>query len=196
MESDKIMNTRSDIRQYSIALTANTPYALSKPGNLLHIYNATSPITFQTDDGANITLVTGMSCERDYDTISLLSNVNQSVIVTLGYGKINDNRATVNAQITADTKIANTFTTSADVSIAGTTQVQVLAAVATRKTAIISSLSTNTANLRVGDAGSAIGEGIELTPGGTVTLDTTDAIKVYNPDAAVQVVTIGELKYV
>lgn len=88
----------------------------------------------------------------------------------------------------------STLVTTADDSIAATTTEQILAANTDRKEALITNLADNGAKIRVGDANTGAGRGIEVSPGQTITLNTTAAIYVYNEGASAQSVAILEVE--
>lgn len=93
-----------------------------------------------------------------------------------------------------DISVSDTITTTEDDSVAAATTEQVLAANALRKEVLITNLFTNTDPVRVGDSNAGAARGIELSPGQSITLETTAAIYVYNTKAGgAQSVAILEL---
>ena len=70
--------------------------------------------------------------------------------------------------------------TVADVALTAATVTLISAADSTRKEILITNLSTNAAVMRIGDSNTAAARGIEISPGQTVTLATTDAVYGYS----------------
>lgn len=89
---------------------------------------------------------------------------------------------------------AGTYITSADDPVAVGATETVLAARATRRVAMITSLAANTGDVRVGEVGSvAAANGTPLRPGETLTLEVTAAIAIHNPTAAIQTFALAEI---
>lgn len=73
------------------------------------------------------------------------------------------------------------FADAVDVVIGAAAQGTLLAANANRRTAYITSLSTNVHTVRVGTWGVGAARGMALAPGETLAIDTTYLIMAYNP---------------
>lgn len=108
-----------------------------------------------------------------------------------GSGDVRDSRATLAGNI--DLSKAATLTSTADVSIAAATTVQVLAANTARREAIITNLAANAETMRVGDSNAGAARGVELPPGATIVLTTTAAIHAYNPGAGAESLAVLEV---
>ncbi len=85
------------------------------------------------------------------------------------------------------------FLAPAQISTVANVTTQLIAANATRVTVMISSLSTNTANITLTVSGGAITDGYLLEPGDTVPVPTTAAI-FYRTTAAAQVLSLFEVR--
>jgi len=80
---------------------------------------------------------------------------------------------------------ATVFDSLADIIIvAAAVAVIVVPALATQRTAIIASLAVNGQTCRIGDATTGAARGIELAPGESISISTTEAIYAYNPAGA------------
>lgn len=88
----------------------------------------------------------------------------------------------------------DTFDSLADVSLLAGANTQILAADTTRVEAIITNLTANTQKFRIGDAGAAAANGVELSPGQTIVLTTTAAIHGWNPGAGAESVSVAVVK--
>lgn len=83
-----------------------------------------------------------------------------------------------------------------DVSVAATTTSLLIAAATKRRQVIITSLTTNTAEFRIGSGSTAANIGIPLQPGETLILECNAALYAYNSKASAQTLalcTIGKL---
>jgi hypothetical protein len=78
---------------------------------------------------------------------------------------------------------ASVLDTIADVALGATATTQILAANAARRITLITNLSANIQTFRIGDAATGAARGVELAPGESVSLETTEAIYGYNPGA-------------
>lgn len=73
---------------------------------------------------------------------------------------------------------------TADVAVAATTTTQVLPVNPSRQKAVVSNLQVNGTIIRVGDSTTGAASGAEVPIGGSITIESTDAIYVYNPAAS------------
>lgn len=88
----------------------------------------------------------------------------------------------------------NTIVTVPDDSVASTTTEMILPTNTDRRKAILSNPFGNPREFRIGDSSTGAARGIELQPGATISLETTDAIYAYNPDAFAMSITIVEIE--
>ena len=77
-----------------------------------------------------------------------------------------------------------TLNTVTDVTLVHSAATQILPADSTRRSALIGNLHTNADIFRIGDSNVAADRGIQLSPGETIEVVTTEAIYGYNPAAA------------
>lgn len=81
-----------------------------------------------------------------------------------------------------------------DVSLLAAATTQILAADVTRYEAIITNLTANTVTFRIGDSGADATNGVELAPGQTIILTTTDAIHGFNATAGAESISVVVIK--
>jgi hypothetical protein len=79
---------------------------------------------------------------------------------------------------------ASVLNSVADVTLAATATTQILPGLASRLCALISNKVGNTQTFRIGDASAGATRGVELAPGGSISIETTEAIYGYNPGGA------------
>lgn len=114
-----------------------------------------------------------------------------TIQVGIGLGEIRDDRLIYSAPI--EIAKATVIRSTADVAIAAGAVVQVLAAAATRRRAIVGALTTNARELRVGDSLVTATRGLELDPGDRIELEIATAVYVANPHSGAQTVSLLEL---
>lgn len=85
---------------------------------------------------------------------------------------------------------ATVLETIADVTCGNAAQTLILAANANRRSAIIGALAANTGIIRIGDNGVTATRGAELNIGESITIESTEAIYVYNNSGAAQDVSV------
>lgn len=180
--------SKKNFRTYTVALVANQESGFGVDGNMYAVIESTNEFTLTLDDSNRLAKqVAGMGgvFESEYNKVTLLSAVNQTVTLILGYGTFLDARATLTATINSVVGAANTLDTGGDVSLApGTTAgltSTIRAADASALTVIVKAAVTNTETVRVGGTGTGAGQGYPLDPGESVSLSTTAEIAGYNP---------------
>lgn len=85
---------------------------------------------------------------------------------------------------------ASTLNSVADVSLVATSTTQILGLVAARFCALICNLAANTQTFRIGDSNAGATRGVELAPGESISIETTEAIYGYNPGGVAEAVTV------
>lgn len=116
-----------------------------------------------------------------------------TVTYVVAQGEFRDNRATIAGAV--DLSKGTNLVNGADVSVASGGTKTALSTEPTRREAIVQNRNTNGVTLRVGETGNTDGtHGLELGPGGSVTLETTAAIDVHNPGASPEEVSILEVR--
>ena len=77
-----------------------------------------------------------------------------------------------------------------DVTMVATSVTQIVAALTTRLCTLISSKRTNTQTFRIGDANVGASRGVELAPGESISIETTEAIYGYNPGGSESILVL------
>jgi len=155
-------------------------------------------IRFNDQNGEGLAVSPGMFLKGlRFDRIFLTNTAQAGKSLTLFYGVDTfGNLAIQNAAIALASVTftkGTTFATAADVTVTTAATVQVLAANATRRYALIGNPIANPMLMRIGDAGAAAAEGIELLPGEKIRLETSAAIFAFNPDAVDRKITALEI---
>jgi hypothetical protein len=105
------------------------------------------------------------------------SNVYPVVVDSDGYLQIQEIKASV-------------LNSVADVTLAATSTTQILGMVAARFCALICNLAANTQRFRIGDISTGATRGVELAPGESISIETTEAIYGYNPGGSGEAVSV------
>jgi hypothetical protein len=181
-------------------LVANVPLGVNTPGDFVMCTSCTAPFTVRFDDQGYTLLDNNVAykLEANFKKCFLLSTVNQTVQIVVGFGECINNRLYVPSAVTIGATIVNgnTFTPLADVSMTAGAAVQIMAANANRKSLTISSNINNAGSLRLGDSTVTATKGLELAPGSTVSLDTTAAVYGWNTTGTTFSVSAVENSYV
>jgi hypothetical protein len=82
-----------------------------------------------------------------------------------------------------------TLNSAADVNMGAGATTQILPSLASRLCALITNKSGNTQTFRIGDSNAGATRGVELVPGASISIETTEAIYGYNPGGA-ELVTV------
>lgn len=184
------------------ALSAGVAHVFQTPARFLMLVSTAAPITVRFRRNGSRTWEVATDVETGYisepgnwsnpddrfDAFELQSATNQTVRVGISDRKGDYRSFTQSVSITQ----SNGLTTVADVAVDNTAGgVQLAAANSNRKKIILQNVGA--ANVRVGDASNvAAGRGIRLTPGASMTLDTTAAINAIREGATDSTVAVLE----
>jgi hypothetical protein len=187
------MGTVPNFSTATYTVPANGVYSVAASGN--YIENLTQ---VTVAGSLTVSIQGGRGCRFDAgdtyimdgtDTFEgfLLTNTtgqNINVQVGIAQGQIKVANA-VSVQGTAPVTITSgtTLVDVADVAVAAGTAVKVIAGTGTDKSKIISNLLSNNTVVRVGTTDVAAAQGAEIPIGGSITLDTSADVWVYNPSA-------------
>lgn len=186
----------NSMRDYVLNISAGQEKRIVAQGNYFHVVEASGKIGISFDDGAKIYRSQAMGGSADYKEVIISSAINQTVTISLGYGFIQDARASISgAAFSATIENANSSPITGDVTIPAGTTVLVASPNANRKTVNIFAHEDNLENLRVG-CNNSVGanNGGILSPGGNGELSTQTGVWVYNPGAADEKVCIIDLE--
>jgi hypothetical protein len=84
--------------------------------------------------------------------------------------------------------------TPSDVSVPAGGEAQIVALDVTRRSLVLTNPSSNSREFRIGGGDVGAGAGVELTPGGTLVLETSAAVHAHNPHTDAQSVQLVEFK--
>lgn len=171
-----------DAKDYTIA-AGGTSY-ISIPGTFFQLMESTANVTvrfFRSDSEIGVAenvpegFTVGPFAEP-FHRVQIYSASAQTIKASIS--RADTRLLRVTGAIDAEIVTGSTLADAADGSLAAAAEAT-LAADSTRNAAIISAPTTNTETLRVSKTGGD--RGAYLVPGGSVTVNTKDAIKVYNP---------------
>lgn len=104
------MSNKSDLRDYKVYLDGVAPVRVIVQGEHFHILEASSKVTLDFDGRIKYTRVQGQGGDvpKGFKEVWLSSAAPQHVIISLGYGRVRDNTASINnANIQATVKNSN-----------------------------------------------------------------------------------------
>lgn len=180
--------------------TANTLWAIEASDNLAELsinYNdqVSGPVPFK-----NGSFIRGIPFSRLYITclaqagkwIKLAYTVEGPLGITIQNPA--GNFSSISGSVFNTPVIPSKISTALDVICAAGVQTQLRAASITVVEVFVSSLSTNTGILRVGNAATAANKGIPLSPGETLILSATASVFAFNSNAAAQTVAMSVIE--
>jgi len=161
-------------------LSANEGESVAAAGTVIHCRNASNPFhiqigehQFEMDVGDQIGMPEGFDGFRIEETQGAVNTIELVVLK----GKYVQGKLVGTVSLDK----LNAITTSADVALNNGAITTVKAANTNRREIMVTALAGNASNIRVGDASTGAARGLELQPGQTVTLTTTDAVYAYSP---------------
>lgn len=157
-----------------------------------------SDIQLAFDNGPFVTRNEGMGGGGSFQDLKIKSAVAQTVIISVAIEKgaiITDQRATVNATVNTSIDVANTITSSADVSVPAAGSVLVSAARADRKYLAITNLDAVN-SVRLNEVALGANQGTVLGPGETAYWPTTAAVYANNTAAAIVALGVVEMRFI
>lgn len=184
------------MRDYPITLSAGVERSLNVAGSFWHLIKASGEVKLGFDEGAKITRSQGMAGTAKYTRITVLSPINQTVTVSLGFGQSFDARAAVEAVVNAAVEPSNSNSALPQVTIAAGQTVEIAPANAARKELRIQVKSDQVGGVNIGDAN------VNATKGGFVEVGMVDyvaseaAMYAHNPNAASVTVNVLDLSRV
>ncbi len=188
---------RTGWQDYRVTLTAGLPVRLAVSGDYVKIQTAAAPVRLAFDGGEYIEREQTQGDPFRYESeVRLLSEVDQTVVVSLGYA-VNappfDGRASVTGTVNAIVDKVTVRPTYPDVAIPAGTQVMVAAADPDRLSLLVQLPDDAAGNVRVGDNATAANQGVILYPGDAVLVSGAPAVYVFNTaDSPVTVALIAE----
>lgn len=172
------------ISDYKLSLVANTPQTINVSGDAFHVLLAGSPVYLSFDDGTTIKRYQGVggTAPKAYTKVSIESEVNQNVTLSLGSGTIFDSRSNISATLNTTIAPANINTPLTSVVISPGATVLLVGADADRKELRIGIKSDNVDGIYFGDINTAVGvQGGWIELGGVEYITSEAPIYGYNP---------------
>jgi len=167
-------------------LAAGVPQKIGMGGDWFQVLAATVDDLKAVFDGDRpVSVYQGLGFRRYYDEVELVSATGQTVEVMVGYGNVQDSRASANVNVTTNITPGNTVSDGGRVLCAVSSATLLLALDADRLVAYITNPSDNTLTMYIGTAAVDATRGTPLEPGTTLPFPTTAALYAYNADPAV-----------
>lgn len=191
---------RQNFRTYPLNLSAGQEMQFGAEGNFYAVVEADSPFTITFDESNRITNAqagTGGEFPSWFQNVKVKSEVAQTIVLVLGYGRFYDNRATANVVVNATVEPANTVRPLNEVSIPAGGSAQLAAANSARKELRVGVRANQSGGVYLGDAtvGPAAPGGF-VEEGGTEYLSSESAVYAYNPGADPVIVNVLSLERV
>ncbi len=180
-------------RDYQLVLAAGVSQDIAVRGDYWQLIKTPAgEVTIELDETVRIMRVAPSGGPGNYSRVRVTSTVDQTVVLALGTtnGLVPyDNRTVITGTLSVNQAIPTLANGLGDVAItAGSTGT--FAASATRDTIIISLDDAAPDYVRVVSGG--VGNGVRLYPGGSISLRTTAAVQVRNPNAVTVTVSATE----
>lgn len=191
------LKKRHGMNDFVKVLTAGVPQFIDWNGDAFHVLESTTYVTLRFDEGGQkIKRKAGQggSAPTEFGRVEVVSEVDQTVRISVGYGSVQDSTANVTGNVTATWASSNSNPDAGDVVIPSGQTVQVIGANTKRQKLHIFAGENNIQNLRVGGPLTDATHGGILAPGGNGVLETEAAIYVFNPGAAPETVSIIEME--
>lgn len=183
--------------EYSLTFSGAGERELQVNGRYLYINDATGDVFVSLDNGSELQRgkKSNVANGEPFTRLRVRSAIAQTVRLTVSEERQDEGRDDVAVTTTASITPGNTFQGSADVALVAVTATEIIAADATRLGVLIKNPSSNTASVRIGGAASVgAAQGIELEPGESIPIATTDAVYGYSvPGESVSVSVVREV---
>lgn len=125
--------------------------------------------------------------------VELINTGSSDITVTVAMGIVDilDTRFSSSSTITATVVPGTVLVDAADVAVLTVATTKVITTNAATRTVIISNLVANGTKIRVGTSSAGAARGVEVANGGSISLDTSADVYVYNPSGST--INIGVL---
>ena len=172
-------------REFTILVPAGQRYQLNYSMTYFRVMTlslSTLSVNFSgTTDTSFVGAGVGIKMKNAIPYVSLINTGGADLTVTVGCGcvEINDSRLSLTGNINAITVSGATLATVSDVALPNNTATKVVVANANNKSVIISNLLASGVVMRIGDSNVGATRGAEIPIGGSVTLDCSADIWVF-----------------
>lgn len=183
-------------RDYRLSLIANQPQEINVGGNYWQIISqtASADITLEFDDKDRISRRSGTGGPSVYQRVRVQSTVDQVVVISLGYtggmAPYDRSVATFGGTLNLSYAVPSATTDVPDVSVPGTGTAALTANNANRRGVTIHNPSTSAGPVRIGGGSVGAARGHMLEPGADITIEGTQGVSAYNPNASPVVLSI------
>lgn len=182
------------MQSYTLSLSAGVPQSINVKGDFFHVLQATDAVQIGFDEGKKLPVGQGVGARAYYDRVEVLSATSQTVVLLLGFGYVNDARASVNATINTTIEPANLNTELPEVTVTAGNSAKIADANADRKELRVSIKSTEPGGVYLGSATVADNTGGWLEPGMVDYVATEGEVWAFNPGASDVVVSALDLE--
>jgi len=178
-------------------LAAGVPQRIAIDGDYIHILTASvDDLHVRFDSGEAVPMYEGVGFRRYYGTVEFESATGQAVVALLGFGSVQDSRASANVNVTANVSPGNTLDVGGDVATVSGAATLLSAADVDRLYCLVSNPSTNAVSLRIGPAAVGAASGILLEPGCSLPIATTAAVYGFQASGGAVTVSVGNVRQV
>lgn len=183
------------MKNYTIGLKANTTITIGGlKANYVRVIDGSAVFSLTPNKLDPIEVMQkGLSfrASKEFTELTLLSDVDQTIVLTVGYGDISDDRLNISGSIDASsngTTITNTAHT------VGTSAAELLAADSTRRSVLIKNMDTTNSIFVGADNTVTTANGFEIEAGQAIAMDKAPqaAIHAIGAAASIDVRTLQE----
>ena len=167
-------------RDYPKRLKAGVPTKIGAPGNWWQLIKTDLPIEIRFDENRPVIREQGMGGAQNYTEVTLLSLVDQDIVISLGFGEESDQRVAVTGTIDAEFPSPNLIVPLPSVTLAPGQRLILANSSSQRKELRISLSSENDDGIFIGDLTVDENLGGFIEPGVTEYLTNTASVYGYN----------------
>lgn len=184
-------------RDYAIPLVAGVPYSLNVAGNYWQVVSLSgnTAVTIEFDESQSISRPAGTGGPALYSTVRVTSSVSQTAVLSLGFagGLAPYDRSVTSfagATLNLSYAVPAVSLDVPDVSVPATSVQALTSTNALRRSVTIHNPSTSAGPVRIGGASVGATRGHMLEPGADITVEGSQGLSAYNPNASAVVLSI------
>ncbi|GAC1677094.1 MAG: hypothetical protein NVS9B2_27920 [Steroidobacteraceae bacterium] len=180
-------------RDYALSLKAGVPQDVRVRGTYWQVIAATQAITMTFDETSAISRGQGTGGPANYSRVTLLSAVDQNVVIALGDANgltPYDSRSAFGGTINVTPAPPAVGANAPDVVVGAGAQALLIGLDATRRAVIFTVPADATGPIRIGDSTTGIASGSRVYPGASATIEGTQALYAYNAGSAPVAVSV------
>ena len=187
------MSNKPDLKDFQVHLSSPKPVRIIAQGENFHVIKALAPVGLKFNDKPLLTRAQGQGgqVKGGYKELWISSDVAQTVVISLGYGRVYDNSVSVTGmppvQVEATVAAASTSGNPINIALAAGQSVEVLPANEKRHSASIVRGESDLYNVKLA-YGSAVNaqNGIPFSPQATANVESKSSVWAYNHSAVTQ----------